>query len=139
MHEIAPQVCEGISLAQGTNRRTPSGLANYDSTTCQPKGNNVTEKFSAGRCEECGSSVGFEDGQRQNLCLCDPWCECCGRQFIAPSGESGDLICGKCIEEEIARMLSEEFLNSLSRRQLQLLVRDISKKWGKPNEIHGKG
>ena len=98
----------------------------------------MTEKFSVGRCERCSSRVGFEDGIRQDFCLCDPWCERCGRQFI-PRGASlaaratspatgGSRICERCVEEEMGRAFSEEFLKSLSAAQMALLIRDISRR-----------
>jgi len=98
----------------------------------------MTEKFSAARCERCGSQVGFEDGIRQDFCLCDPWCECCGRQFIPGGGTPraratspatpGSRICERCVEEEIGKDFSGEFLKSLSAAQMALLIRDISRR-----------
>ncbi len=88
----------------------------------------VTQEFSDARCEKCGGCVGFEDGMRQDFCLCDPWCACCGRQFIASPGTPGERICDRCNEEEVVRTFSDEFLKSLNRKQMSLLARDISRK-----------
>jgi hypothetical protein len=84
----------------------------------------MTENFSVSRCRACGSRVGFEDGMRQDLCECDPWCESCGRQFMG----SGRL-CQRCIEEMVEREFSEEFLKTLSHKQMTLLLRDISRRF----------
>lgn len=100
------------------------------------KGRKVTEKFTVARCGNCGGRVGFEDGVKQDFCLCDPWCECCGRQFVAARagaratspGRSGARICDECIEEEIIEMFSEEFLKALSAAQMAALIRDISRR-----------
>jgi hypothetical protein len=97
----------------------------------------VTEKFSAGRCDRCGCRVGFEDGIRQDFCLCDPRCACCGRQFIPACGRGGGAfpereaagVCGQCVEEEVVKRFSEEFLNSLNRNQMSLLIRDVANWW----------
>jgi len=92
------------------------------------KGRKVTEKFSAARCQHCGARVGFEDGIRQDFCLCDRSCACCGLSFIPSAGRGSGRLCDGCIEEEIVETFSEEFLKSLSREQMSLLIRDISRR-----------
>jgi hypothetical protein len=86
----------------------------------------MTEKFSAGGCRKCGTPVGFEDGAKQNACDCDARCESCGRPF---AGGHSRLICDECLEEEIEREFSEEFLNTLSGRQFSLLLRDFARRF----------
>lgn len=87
----------------------------------------MTEEFSAGRCDRCGSRIGFEDAIRQDVCLCDPWCERCGRQFIPSPHTCGARICDECVEKGITEMFSEEFLTSLSADQMAALIRDVSR------------
>ncbi len=87
----------------------------------------MTEQFSAGRCDRCGSRLGYEDGIRQDLCLCDPWCERCGRQFIRSPHTRGARICDECVDKEITEMFSEEFLTSLSADQMAGLMREVQR------------
>ncbi len=87
----------------------------------------MTEVFSSGRCAKCGCSVGFEDGRRQDFCRCDPACESCGRQFFP--GVS-DLLCDGCVEEEIEKEFSKEFLDRVSGKQMCLLMRDFARRFG---------
>jgi ribosomal protein L34E len=86
----------------------------------------MTERFSAGSCRKCGATVGFENGVRQDTCRCDPQCEACGRQFLR--GVSG-YVCDDCLEEEIAKEFSQEFLSTLSGKQFGLLMRDFTKRY----------
>lgn len=87
----------------------------------------MTEEFSSGRCRTCGTAVGIEDGMRQDFCECDPWCESCGRQFRS---ECSKRICDDCLEEEIAKEFSEEFLKTLSGKQFSLLLKDVARRFG---------
>jgi hypothetical protein len=86
----------------------------------------MTEKFSVGRCRRCGAPLCFEDGIRQDFCECDPRCESCGRQFVPGFSP---LACDECVEEEVAREFSEEFLRALGREQWRLLCKEIARRF----------
>lgn len=86
----------------------------------------MTEHFSTARCRKCGASVGFENGVRQDACSCDPKCEMCGRPFVRAVSTH---VCDDCLETEIAKAFSREFLDTLSGKQSHLLMRDFAKQY----------
>lgn len=86
----------------------------------------MTETFSTARCHKCGTTVGFEDGVRQDACSCDPECDVCGRQFVPAFSR---YVCDDCIEKDIVKAFSREFLNTLTRKQSHLLTRDFAKRY----------
>ncbi len=88
----------------------------------------MTQVHSGGTCSICGERVAFEDGMRQTICECDPWCESCGRQYIGRALLEEASLCPECAEEEMNGWFSRAFLDCLSCSQRSALMREV-RRW----------